>query len=434
MGGILRYIFLILSSAVWLAVGRFVLKLDSVIDLIHFASIPSAVGYLFIFKPKIQKNSFISYSICFSFIALIILIYFLAFAKAIPEVRINWLELPIALYFLTSIYLVLWLLDKFVNSVFFVLFKNLIKNKTVFTAARLTLRLGVLIFIVAPYLIALFVTHWVKFADAEKPVSLKNNEYSQIDFISSDGAKLKGWLISSQSHVSDSTVIIVPGRSAAKNLFLPYAKVFSENGYNVLLFDLRGNGGSSGHKYSFAVNEVNDVTAAVDFLRKDKPQLCNYIFGYGLNEGAAALIGAAAIDERFTAIVSDNATGYEISMPDWLNDRLPNWAEKSFLQMTKTFVRIDVGREIWGAEGIYERISQISPCPILFTNSIKNSKGNRLKTIEMFSKAREPKNLWLAPLSGNPNVYDIYFFNVLQTFEIGKSKQKIGNWRISKSN
>jgi pimeloyl-ACP methyl ester carboxylesterase len=433
MGGILRYIFLILSSAAWLAVGKFILNLESIIDLIHFASIPSALSYLFIFKPKIQKSNLISYSVCFSFIALIIFIYFLAFANAIPEIRINWVELPIALYFLTSIYLILWLVDKFVNSVFFVIFKNLIRNKTVFAAARTTLRVGVLIFVVAPYLIALFVTHWVKFADAQNPASLKNNEYSQIEFSSSDGANLKGWFISSQNHVSDSTVIIVPGRSAAKNLFLPYAKVFSESGYNVLLFDLRGNGGSSGHKYSFAVNEVNDVIAAVDFLRKEKPQLCNYIFGYGLNEGAAALIGAAAIDERFAAIVSDNASGYEISMPDWLNGRLPNWAEKSFLQMTKTFVSIDIGHPIWGNEGIYERISEVSPCPILFTNSIKNSKCNRLKTIELFSKARDPKNLWLAPLSGNPGVYDTYFYNVLQTFEIGKSKQKIGNWRISKS-
>jgi pimeloyl-ACP methyl ester carboxylesterase len=201
----------------------------------------------------------------------------------------------------------------------------------------------------------------------------------------------------------------------------------------VLLFDLRGNGGSSGHKYSFAIDEVNDVLGAIDYIQKNKSESGNYIYGYGINEGAAALIGAAAVDERFTAIICDNVAGYEIAVPDWLDRVLPNWLGKSFVNVTKMFVRVDIGCPILGAEGIYAKVSQISPCPVLFSNSIRNSKYNRMKTIELFTRAREPKNLWLPPSSEDLNAYDQYFVNVFRTFETGKSKQQSGNWRISKT-
>jgi pimeloyl-ACP methyl ester carboxylesterase len=432
-GGILRYFLMILSLAVWFAIGKFLFALDSVIDIVHFVAVPVTAGYFFIFRPKIQKTSIKLYGIYFSVIALLVLAYFIISANVIPEVRINWLELPLALYFLVSIYLVLWLLDKYANIIFRFVFARLVSNKIAFASIKNTLRFSILVFVVMPYLLAFFITHWVKFTDVDAPKSLAESQYSRVDFNAADGAKLQGWFINSQNHVSDSTVIIVSGRSAAKNLFLPYAKIFSETGYNVLLFDTRGNGSSSGHKFSFGIDETNDVIAAIDFVRKSKPESSNYIFGYGINEGAAALIGAAAIDERFTAVVCDNAGGYDIVFPDALKGYMPKWMERSILKMTKTFAYLNTGRQIWAEDGISERISQISPCPVLFTNSVRNDRYERLKTVELFTKAREPKKLWLAPSDDSPDTYDQYFFNIIQTFETGKTRQQTGNWRISRS-
>lgn len=431
-GGILRYFFLIISLAILLAVGKFLLALDSIIDLIHFACVPFLATYLLAFRPNQPKN-ITSYCVYISVLVLIIATYFITFSITIPDVRINWLEPAIALYFLLSVYVLLWLLDKFINLVNYAIFERTLKNKTAFAVTKATLRLAVLIFIVTPYLVALFITHWVKFSDVENPEGLQDMEYSQVSFSAKDGAELKGWFIYSDNRISDSTIIIVPGKSAAKNLFLSYAKIFSQSNYNVLLFDLRGNGGSSGHKYSFAVNEVNDVLGAVDYVRDNRPESSNYIFGYGINEGASALIGAAAVDERFAAVVSDNACGYEIALPGWLAGHLPGWMEKSLLNMTKTFVHIDVGRDIWGAKGMHQKISQISPSPVLVANSIRNNKSSRMKAIELFTNAREPKRLWLAPTEEDHDTYSQYFINIIETFDTGKSKQQSGRWRISRS-
>ncbi|MEN6384343.1 MAG: alpha/beta fold hydrolase [Phycisphaerales bacterium] len=339
---------MIFSLAVWPAAGKFLLSLNSIIDIVHFASIPVFASFLLLFKPKIHKKNLISYCSFFSIIIIVVLFYFVVYSITIPEIRINWLELPLALYFLMSVYLILWLVDKLINIVFSIVFSKIITNKIAVSSARTILRMGVLIFMVTPYLIAIFITHWVKFTDIDKPQGLNQCQYSRVEFSAVDGAKLQGWFITSQNRISDSTVMILSGRSASKNLFIPYARIFTENGYNVLLFDLRGNGSSSGHKYTFAIEEVNDVIAAVDYLRKYKTELSNYIFGYGINEGAAALIGAAAIDERFAAIISDNAGGYEIRIPDWLEKYVPNWLEKSFTETTKMFVRFDIGCPILG--------------------------------------------------------------------------------------
>lgn len=431
-GGKSRYLLLIISLALWLAIGKILLNLNSVIDLVHFASVPFAAAYLFIFRPAIRKETVITCCIYFSILAILSAVYFITFSITIPDVRIIWSEVLVAIYFLTSVYVIFWLFDKFLKGVVN-LFAGKIKSRTAIAITKITITAAVLIFIAAPYLVSFFITHWIKFADSDNPKNLQGTKYSRVNFCSNDGAELKGWFIPSQKMVSDSTVIIVPGRSAAKNLFLSYARILSGNDYNVLIFDLRGNGASSGHKYSFAVNEVNDVIAAIDYIKKNKPESCNYIFGYGINEGATALISAAAIDDRFAAIVSDNACGYDITMPVWLEKCMPNWLEKNLIYITKTFVHIDIGRPIPGTTGIYEKISQISPSPILVANSLRNNKPGRQKTIQLFSYARQPKKLWLAPSKEDEHADSQYFLNILETFDLGKTKQQAGNWRISRN-
>lgn len=432
-GWTLRHIFLIFSAALWLTIGKFVFGIDSIIDLIHFAIVPFGVSYLFIIKPKISKQNIRTYISYFAFLVLLVLAYFIAFTRTIPDIRISWLELPVAIYFLLSIYLVLWFVDKIYNFIIALLFARTIKNKVAFSVIRVTGRMGIIIFLAVPYIVAIFLTHWVKFADIDNPVNLKDMEHGRVSFTSDDGTELKGWFINSQNRISDSTVIIIPGRSAAKNLFSSYARIFSESGYNVLLFDLRGNGSSGGHKFTFSVKETNDVVSAVQYITKEKPQFCNYLFGYGINEGASALIGAASDDEHFAAIVVDNTGGYEIEMPDWLAGYLPKFMENSLVNITRKFVTLNTGAAPWGAEGIYQKMEQVSPCPVLVANSIKNTKPNRLKAIDLFTKARDPKKLWLAPTIDDPNTYNQYFMNVIQTFENGKNLKQAGNWRVSKN-
>jgi pimeloyl-ACP methyl ester carboxylesterase len=434
-----RYILFIFSLIVWSAAGIYYTGLNSIIDLIHFLSVPLLVSYLLIFKPEIIRKKIVPYCIFLAIITLLAAGYLIVFSQSIPHIRINWVELPIAVYFLLSVYVILWLLDKFINLIGSTALR--INQKTGGTAAKNAVKNGLrftfLIFAVIPYLVAVFTTHWIKFAGADSPKKLPDLEYRRVCFNTGDGAKLDGWFILSTTGMSDSAVIIAPGRSPTKNLFLPYARVLSKNGYNVLLFDLRGNGNSSGHKYSFGINEANDILGAVDYLETRHAESSRYIFGFGINEGASALIAAAGRDDRFAGVVIDSTSGYEVSMPGWLSDYLPGWMEKALLKVTRSVITIDIGQTAWGAEKLYKDISQISPCPVLVTNSLKTDKPGRIRTIELYTKAKEPKMLWLTPPptdeEQNIGLEKEYFQNILELFDFGRAKQQPGCWRISHS-
>jgi pimeloyl-ACP methyl ester carboxylesterase len=436
---ILRCVYFVLSLIIWPAAGIYLAGLSSIIDLIHFSSIPLLISYLLIFRPKFTWKTALYYCIAIVIVTLLVAAYLIAFSKSIPQMRISWSELPIAVYFLLSVYAILWLADKFISlTVTAALRINQGKTDiTVKNTIRTGLRYAFVIFVVTPYLMAVFTIHWVKFSDTLDADILPDIEYQQVSFNAKDGTRLNGWFVPSTIRMSDSTVIIAPGRCPTKTLFVPHVRVLNSRNYNVLLLDLRGNGNSSGHKYSFGIKESGDILGAVDYLKNNRPESSKYIFGFGINEGASALIDAASIDERFAGVVIDNPSGYKVVLPGCVANYLPNWMEKILLKVTQLVVSADIGQPAWGTEGLYEKISHISPCPVLVTGSLKNSESNRLQTIEFYARAEEPKMLWLTPAEQKEyqglGLEQEYFKNILDLFNFGRIKQQSGHWRISQS-
>ena len=428
-----RFLFFILSLVLWTAAGIYFTGTVSITDLIQFLSVPLVISWMIIFNPEIIRKNFTPYLVLTALITLMAAGYLIAFTQSIPHIKINWFELPLAVYFLLSVYTIIWLLDKIINTALSFVLR--INNVTARSVIKGGVRAAFLIFVVVPYLVAAFTTHWIKFTGAESTQKIPGMEYEQVSFNADDGTKLDGWFVPSTAGLSESSVIIASGRSPTKNLYLSYAGVLSNSGYNVLLFDFRGNGDSSGHKYSFAVNEANDIICAINYLKTRYAASSRYIFGLGINEGAAALISAASKDGHLTAVVIDNVSGYEASLPDGLGDYLPKWLEKTLLSLTRTAITMDIGRGNWGTEKLYNDISQISPCPVLFTNGLKNDKEDRIRTIELYAKAKEPKMLWMTPMP-TERMPDIgiemeYFKNVLEIFDFGRAKRQSGNWRSS---
>jgi len=431
-----RYILFGFFLTAWPAVGIYYIGLDSIIDFVHFLSLPLVISYFLIFRPQIIRKNIVPYCVLSAILTLLVAGYLIAFTQSIPYMRINWAEVPIAVYFLLSVYAVIWLLDKFISLILsFILRTNSASAKI---AVRSILRIAVLIFIVIPYLCAVFTTHWIKFSGAGDPKNLLDLEYRHISFNTRDGAKLDGWFIPSADGMSDSTVIIAPGRSPTKNLFLPYAGVLSGTGYNVLLFDHRGNGDSGGHKYSFTVNEADDILGAADYLEASRAESSRYIFGFGINEGASALIAAAGSDDRFTGVVIDSASGYDISLPALLSAHLPAWLKNTLLKITRTFITVNIGRCDWGTEKIHKDIAGISPCPVLVSSSLETGQSRRLHAIELYTMAKEPRMLWLtSPLKNEERNFGLeqeYFQNILVMFDFGRTEQQPGYWRSRKSN
>lgn len=101
---------------------------------------------------------------------------------------------------------------------------------------------------------------------------------------------LEGWLV----RVPDSkgTVALFHGYSGCKSMMLERAGIFNTLGYNTLLIDFAGTGGSEGNETTIGYNEADDVKATYQYL-KDLQE--PHIILFGTSMGAAAVLRAGAV-------------------------------------------------------------------------------------------------------------------------------------------
>lgn len=107
-----------------------------------------------------------------------------------------------------------------------------------------------------------------------------------------DNHRLALYKRSSTSQPSFGTVIIVHGYRQTAADMIPYGDFFS--GYDLVLFDCRGAGESSGYLTSLGVLEAHDVTAVARYLR-ERSLLPIIILGVSM--GAAAVVRACGSDQ-----------------------------------------------------------------------------------------------------------------------------------------
>lgn len=154
-----------------------------------------------------------------------------------------------------------------------------------------------------PYVMAAVLTYRPKIVVADDPRRQLGFQFEAVSFQTSDGVKISGWWIPARQKFmrqTDSpdfgtrTVIICHGLAASKSNQLIMSRALVPAGYNVLIFDFRAHGESGGQFASFGDLERRDVLAAVRWVKDNKPEQAQRVFGVGASMGAAALIAAAA--------------------------------------------------------------------------------------------------------------------------------------------
>jgi alpha-beta hydrolase superfamily lysophospholipase len=104
---------------------------------------------------------------------------------------------------------------------------------------------------------------------------------------------LEAWSIPVVNSSSKGTIVLFPGNrgSKAKQL-LPPAKVFHALGYDTLLVDFRGVGGSSGNTSTLGMREAEDVALSVNYAQKSIVK--RPVILYGISMGSTAILKAVA--------------------------------------------------------------------------------------------------------------------------------------------
>jgi pimeloyl-ACP methyl ester carboxylesterase len=124
--------------------------------------------------------------------------------------------------------------------------------------------------------------------------------------VTSDGIHLAGWYVPAANGAGAAapTVLLVHGWKANKTGMLPFAAGLHAD-YNLVLFDLRNNGQSSGEMTSMGLWEQRDVTRMLDWVVATKNP--SWIGMVGNSMGAATALAVAAGDPRVEALILDSA-------------------------------------------------------------------------------------------------------------------------------
>ncbi len=128
--------------------------------------------------------------------------------------------------------------------------------------------------------------HWLTRRDL-RPVKalrqLSDKPIQDVEIITEDNVKVSAWLIDNDS---EKVVILLSGRGSNRNKNIEKAKVYLEQGYSVLMPDLRGTGKSDGDRISFGWHERKDIVAWYHFL---KSKHYEHIAAHGFSIGAATI-------------------------------------------------------------------------------------------------------------------------------------------------
>jgi len=230
-----------------------------------------------------------------------------------------------------------------------------------------------------------------------RPVTLTPSyygmDYESVVFNSSDGLRLKGWLI--LNNESRSMVIVSHGHGANKGDVLEVAGVLYRNGYSTFLFDFRAHGESEGDFASLGWLETNDLEGAIEFV-KDRANPDN-IGVIGFSMGGTVAITTAGQRSDIKAVVADSAFADR--------SKLIDMAVKHVLPSPLDFL-IHFFLRMQGMDMVenlpLEHVDAISPNALLIIQGDKDHLVEVEDAMSLYDKAKEPKELWLVP--GAPHV------------------------------
>jgi fermentation-respiration switch protein FrsA (DUF1100 family) len=166
--------------------------------------------------------------------------------------------------------------------------------------------IGAIGYLSVSYIVAERFTHAVRYHVDRAPLVVAP-AYEDVSFRTNDGLTLRGWYFRTAGdraaivvHGKDSNRVAGENRSAEK-----IADFLIADGYDVLLFDLRGHGDSEGDRFSLGYQERRDVAAAVDYVtgrgvREDRVALI------GISMGAGTVLQSLLLHPSVGAVVADS--------------------------------------------------------------------------------------------------------------------------------
>ena len=211
-------------------------------------------------------------------------------------------------------------------------------------------------------------------------------------------SSVHGWLV--RGRRGDGVVLLVHSLRSNRIEMLSRAKFLNEQGYGVLLIDLRAHGETPGDRITFGLGEAEDVEASIAYLRNAFPG--ERIAAIGVSLGAAAIVLSKHAPRLDAVVLESLHPTIEEAVENRLRLHLGEFGPVfSPLLLWQLSFRFGTSPDELSP---IKRIGDLN-APLLLISGTDDQHTKVAETERLFEAARQPKEIWIVPGGGHFNMH-----------------------------
>jgi pimeloyl-ACP methyl ester carboxylesterase len=218
-------------------------------------------------------------------------------------------------------------------------------------------------------------------------------DFEDFEITTSDNLILQGWFIPPQN---GAVIILLHGLGGNRKQMLEPAIKLAQQGFGLLMPDMRVHGESEGDVFPYGGPEAEDVRAAVAYLKSRTDVNPEAIGVMGWSLGAQVGILSAALIPEIRSVIADGPGA--IAFDDWPPPQ--NLEESLYVPLDFVYYRVlPWNTGVKDPISLSEALPLIAPRSIMIISSGNETEWHRLEYL--FDFAEEPKEFWVIPEAGH---------------------------------
>jgi len=233
--------------------------------------------------------------------------------------------------------------------------------------------------------------------DNPRPVNTWQPKHRYRQLIINSNVKISCWYEMTNKPCKG-TVLLFHGYTSNKSALLDRAAPFLDNGYNCLLADFMGSGGSEGNQTTIGFREAEEVKDCFNYIRATDT---GNIYLFGSSMGAVAIMKAMKdyqLPAKAIIIECPFGTMYQTVCARFRMLHIPSFPMAGILLFWGS-----VENNFWGFTHNPVEYARYIHCPTLLQYGAKDDRVTRKEIDDIYSNIPGQKQLIIYPSAGHDN-------------------------------